>query len=167
MLWFFLQRLRIKFGLCRHTSKPNFHVSGVLVPSLTTSRLIFTLVPLVEYSCSHPSGGFPAQFWFNRLINDKVMLLYFFDDFVTVLFCIALAQSICFRSFNSFGSIGYFREHSPAIFLRPQNIIKHALYGILALYSLNPNLNPNQNRTHVPRYLLVLNLVDLRALAPY
>ena len=30
---------------------------------------------------------------------------------------------------NSFGAIRYFREHSPAIFLRPQNIIKHALYG--------------------------------------
>ena len=68
-------------------------------------------------------------------------------------------------SLNSLCAIGYFREHSPAIFLRPQNIIKHALYGTLALYSLNPNLNPNQNRTHVPRYLLVLNLTDVRPLS--
>ena len=62
------------------------------------------------------------------------------------------------RSFvNSLGAIRYIRELSPAIFWRPQNIIKHALYGILALYSLNPNpnLNPNQNQTHVPCYLLV------------
>ena len=57
--------------------------------------------------------------------------------------------------FNSYGAIRYFRELSPAIFWRPQNIMKHALYGILALYSLNPTLNPNQNRTHVPSYLLV------------
>ena len=35
---------------------------------------------------------------------------------------------------NSFGAIGYFRELSPAIFLRP-NTIKHALYSIFALYS--------------------------------
>ena len=54
--------------------------------------------------------------------------------------------------FNSYGAIRYFRERLPAIFLRPQNIQKHALYRILALYSSNPNLNPNQNRTHVPRY---------------
>ena len=63
--------------------------------------------------------------------------------------------------FNSYCAIVYFRERAPAIFLRPQNIIKHALYGTLALYSLNPNLNPNQNRTHVPRYLLVWNLTDV------
>jgi hypothetical protein len=58
---------------------------------------------------------------------------------------------------------GIFREHSPAIFWRPQNIIKHALYlyGIFALYSLNPNLNPNQNRTHVPRYLLAWKIGSL------
>ena len=71
------------------------------------------------------------------------------------------------KLFNSFGAIVFFRELSPAIFWRPQNIIKHALYGILALYSLNPNLNPNQNRTHVPSYLLVLNLADLQRLAHY
>ena len=53
---------------------------------------------------------------------------------------------------NSFGAIRYFREQLPAIFLRPQNIQKHALYRILALYSLNPDLNPNQNWTPVPRY---------------
>ena len=36
---------------------------------------------------------------------------------------------------NSYCAIGYFRELSPAIFWSPQNIIKHALYGILALYT--------------------------------
>ena len=67
---------------------------------------------------------------------------------------------------NSFGAIVFFREHSPAIFWRPQNIIKQALYCILALYSLNPNLNPNQNRTHVPRYLLVLKFAYFATVAP-
>ena len=37
---------------------------------------------------------------------------------------------------DSYCVIRYFRERSPAIFLRPQNITKHTLYDILALYSL-------------------------------
>ena len=74
-----------------------------------------------------------------------------------------IVRSLYCMLVNSFGAIVFFRELSPAIFWRPQNIIKHALYGILALYSLNPNpnLNPNQNQTHVPRYLLVWNLTDV------
>ena len=78
-------------------------------------------------------------------------------------FRVFLKQSEFFQIvwFNSYGAIRYFRELSPVIFLRPQNIIKHALYRILALYSSNPKLNPNQNRTHVPRYLLLWNLTDV------
>ena len=47
----------------------------------------------------------PAQFRFNRLIIKKVMLVYFLNDFVTVLFCIALTQSVYFWSFNLIRSI--------------------------------------------------------------
>ena len=36
---------------------------------------------------------------------------------------------------NSLGAIRYFRERSPAIFLRPQNITNHTLNGNFALYS--------------------------------
>ena len=78
-----------------------------------------------------------------------------------------IVRSLYCMLVNSFGAIVFFRELSPAIFWRPQNIIKHALYGILALYSLNPNFNPNQNRTHVPRYLLVWKIAWLRRLAHY
>ena len=79
----------------------------VLVPYITTNRLILTLVPLVESSCMWLSDERPAQFRFNRLIIKKVMLVYFLDDFVTVLFCIALIQSVCFWSFNSIKSIDH------------------------------------------------------------
>ena len=37
--------------------------------------------------------------------------------------------------FNSYGAVRYFRERSPAIFLRPQNITNHTLNGNFALYS--------------------------------
>ena len=63
---------------------------------------------------------------------------------------------------NSFGAIRYFREQLPAIFSCPQNIQKHAIYRILALYSLNPILNPNQNRTPVPRYYCDEKLAVIR-----
>ena len=56
---------------------------------------------------------------------------------------------------TAFVPLGILGSTRPLYFCAPQNIITHTLYGILALYSLNPNLNPNQNRTQVPRYLLV------------
>ena len=37
-------------------------------------------------------------------------------------------QIFDFKPFNSYCAIRYFREHLPAIFLRPQNITKHTLY---------------------------------------
>ena len=61
---------------------------------------------------------------------------------------------------------GIFREHSPAIFLRPQNIIKHALYGYFGpLFPRNIWIS-DQNRTHVPRYLLVLKFAYFATVAP-
>ena len=48
----------------------------------------------------HPSDGFPAQFLSNRLTINKGMLVYFLVDFVTVLFCYVLTQSVCFWPFN-------------------------------------------------------------------
>ena len=59
----------------------------------------------------------PAQFRFNRLIIKKVMLVYFLDDFVTVLFCIALTQSVCFRSFNLIRSIDHLYQSNGDLIL--------------------------------------------------
>ena len=112
-----LHRVRTEFCLCGNTSKPNFHVSVVLVLSFTTRPLILTSIPLVESSCRHPSDGFPAQFRLFRLIINKVMLVYFLDDFVTVLFCDVLTQSICFRSFNLIISINHLYQSNGDLIL--------------------------------------------------
>ena len=44
------------------------------------------------------SDELPAQFWFNMLIINKVILVYFLDYFLTVLFYIGLIWSVLFLS---------------------------------------------------------------------
>ena len=70
-----LHGVRTEFCLCSHSSKSSLYVSGVLVLSVTTSRLILTFIPMVEPSWRHPSDRFPAQFRLFRLIIDKDMLI--------------------------------------------------------------------------------------------
>ena len=45
------------------------------------------------------------------------MLVYFLNDFVTVLFCIALTQSVCFRSFNLIRSIDHLYQSNGDLIL--------------------------------------------------
>ena len=112
-----LHGVRTEFGLCSNTLKSNLYVSGVLVLSVTNRRLILTFIPLVESSQRHPSDRFPAQFRLFRLIINKVMLVYFSDDFVTVLFCDVLTQSICFRSVNLIRSIDHLYQSNGDLIL--------------------------------------------------
>ena len=72
---------------------------------------------MVHSSCMCLFYERPVQFRFNRLIINKVMLVYFCVDFVTVLFCIALTQSVCFRSFNLIRSIDHLYQSNGDLIL--------------------------------------------------
>ena len=93
--------MRIESGICSYTSK-------IQLKCKCSGCTINHAIPLATYV--DYNGPFllyvslfyerPVQFRFNRLIINKVMLVSFLDDFVTVLFCIALIWSVSFWSFN-------------------------------------------------------------------
>ena len=66
--------------------------------------------------------------------------LFLFSFFPATIFF----QKVPIKSVNSYGAIVFFRERSPAIFCASQNITKHAVSVILALYfqRSRPESNP-------------------------